>query len=118
MCGAQVDVRFVPLADIQACNQYPCLGFQTNTAVRGRITLISVNSPGWVSTSIEPACCLTMMSWLMERPRPVPSPVGLVVKNGLNIFSFTSGVIPVPLSRILISTRSPRFLVEAVKVGS
>jgi hypothetical protein len=56
--------------------------------------------------------------WLMERPRPVPSPVGLVVKNGLNIFSFTSGVMPVPLSRILISTRSPRFLVEAVRVGS
>ena len=50
--------------------------------------------------------------------KTVPSPVGLVVKNGLNIFSFTSGVIPVPLSRILISTRSPRFLVEAVRVGS
>src|SRR5262245_30955855 len=27
----------------------------------------------------------------MERPRPVPSPAGFVVKNGLNIFSFTSG---------------------------
>ena len=51
---------------------------------------ISVNSPSCVSTSIAPACCLTIMSWLMERPRPVPSPVGLVVKNGLNIFSFTS----------------------------
>src|SRR4029453_7676956 len=89
-----------------------------NTAVRGRIILISVNSPGCVSTSIEPPCCLTTMSWLMERPRPVPSPVGLVVKNGLNIFCFTSGGIPVPLSRILISTRSPRFLVEAVSVGS
>jgi hypothetical protein len=31
------------------------------------------------------------------------------VKNGLNIFSFTSGGIPAPLSRILISTRSLRF---------
>jgi hypothetical protein len=89
-----------------------------NTVVRGKITLISVNSPGSLSTSIEPACCLTMMSWLMERPRPVPSPVGLVVKNGLKIFSFTSGAMPVPLSRIRISTRSPRFLVEAVRVGS
>jgi len=29
---------------------------------RGKITLISVNSPGCVSTSIEPPCCLTMMS--------------------------------------------------------
>ena len=36
-----------------------------NTAERGRMILISVNSPGWVSTSIEPPCCLTMMSWLM-----------------------------------------------------
>jgi hypothetical protein len=35
---------------------------QTNTATRGKITLISVNSPGCVSTSIEPPCCLTMMS--------------------------------------------------------
>ena len=39
----------------------------------------------------------------------MPSPVGLVVKKGLNIFSFTSVTIPVPLLRILISTRSPRF---------
>ena len=69
-------------------------------AARGRITLISVNSPGCVSTSIEPPCCLTIMSWLIERPSPVPSPGGLVVKNGLNIFSLTSGGIPVPLSRI------------------
>ena len=36
----------------------------------------------------------------MNRPRPVPSPAGLVVKKGLNIFSLTSGETPVPLSRI------------------
>ena len=40
------------------------------------------------------------MSWLSDRPRPVPSPAGLVVKNGLNIFAFTSSGMPVPLSRI------------------
>jgi hypothetical protein len=34
----------------------------SNAAMRGKITLISVNSPGWVSTSIEPPCCFTMMS--------------------------------------------------------
>ena len=39
-------------------------------------------------------------------------------KNGLNSFSFTSGGMPVPLSRILISTLSPRFLVAAASVGS
>ncbi len=42
----------------------------------------------------------------MDRPSPVPSPAGLVVKNGLNSFSFTSGGMPVPLSRIVISTLS------------
>jgi hypothetical protein len=42
------------------------------------------------ATSIVPPCCFTMMSWLIDRPSPVPSPAGLVVKNGLNIFSFTS----------------------------
>jgi hypothetical protein len=36
--------------------------------------------------------------------RPVPSPAGFVVKNGLNISSLTSGGMPVPLSRIMIST--------------
>jgi hypothetical protein len=30
--------------------------------VRGRTILNSVNSPGCVSTSIDPPCCLTMMS--------------------------------------------------------
>ena len=33
-----------------------------NVGVRGRMILISVNSPGWVSTSIDPECCFTMMS--------------------------------------------------------
>ena len=40
-----------------------------------------------------------------------------MVKNGLNIFSFTSGGMPVPLSRIVISTRSPRFLVAAARLN-
>ena len=33
-----------------------------DAAARGRTILNSVNSPGCVSTSIEPPCCLTMMS--------------------------------------------------------
>src|ERR1700730_10756265 len=53
----------------------------------------------------------------MDRPSPVPSPAGFVVKNGLNSFSLTSGGMPVPLSRILISTLSPRFLVAAKSIG-
>src|ERR1700743_2664293 len=34
--------------------------------VRGSTTRNSVNAPGSVSTSIEPPCCLTMMSWLID----------------------------------------------------
>ena len=66
-----------------------------------------VKAPGSVDTSIVPPCCLTTMSWLSERPSPVPSPAGLVVKNGLNIFAFTSSGMPVPLSRMAISTLCP-----------
>src|SRR5262245_40786586 len=87
-------------------------------ALRGRVMRNAVYSPGVVSTSIDPPCCLTIMSWLIDRPSPVPSPAGLVVKNGLNIFSFTSGGIPVPLSRIVISTQSPRFFVLAARTDS
>ena len=42
-----------------------------------------VKASGSVNTSIVPPCCLTTMSWLSERLRPVPSPAGFVVKNGL-----------------------------------
>jgi hypothetical protein len=86
--------------------------------VRGNTILNSVKIPGSVSTSMLPPCCLTTMSWLIDRPSPVPSPEGLVVKNGLNIFSLTSSGIPMPLSRIRISTLSPRFFVIAASVGS
>src|SRR5262249_9472714 len=82
-------------------------------ALRGRTMRNSVYSPAVVSTSIDPPCCLTMMSWLIERPSPVPSPAGLVVKKGSNICSLPSGGMPLPLSRILVSTLSPRSFVEA-----
>ncbi len=34
----------------------------------------------------------------MDKPSPVPSPIGLVVKNGSKARATTSGVIPVPVS--------------------
>ena len=61
MCGALAHVWFVPMADIQSY-PWPSRGFQTNTAARGSVTMISVNSPGCVSTSMVPACCFTMTS--------------------------------------------------------
>src|SRR3954469_5602415 len=85
--------------------------------MRGNTILNSVNSPGLVSTSIVPPCCLTMMSWLIDRPSPVPSPAGLVVKNGLKILSVSSAGMPVPLSRTRISTAPPISLVEARSTG-
>src|SRR5208282_1125357 len=85
---------------------------------RGRTMVNCVKAPASVETSSIPPCCLTTMSWLIERPRPVPSPAGLVVKNGLNIFAFTSAGMPVPLSRMAISTLFPRSRVEAMIVGS
>ena len=41
------------------------------------------------------------------------TPMAFVVKNGLNIFAFTSAGMPVPLSRMRISTKLPRFFVLA-----
>src|ERR1700759_4950064 len=85
---------------------------------RGSTTMNSVKLPGSVATSMVPPCCLTMMSWVIDRPSPVPSPAGLVGKNGLNIFSFTSRGMPVPLLRMRISTLFPRRFVEALRAGS
>src|SRR5215813_3131662 len=57
------------------------------------------------------------MSQLIESPRPVPSPVGLVVKNGWNSLSLIAAGMPVPLSRTRISTASPRSRVATFKTG-
>jgi hypothetical protein len=58
MCGAPAHVCFVPIADMRGLREH----FQTNAGVRGKTILISVNSPGCVSTSMVPACCFTMTS--------------------------------------------------------
>src|SRR5262245_24798381 len=78
ICSAKKHVRFTPNSDIDCVFRHVRFGPKphirasedyarpadspTNTAARGKMTLISVNSPGCVSTSIEPPCCLTMMS--------------------------------------------------------
>src|SRR6186997_2141174 len=89
-----------------------------STPLRGSTIVNSVNCPASVATSIVPPCCFTMMSWLRERPRPVPSPAGFVVKNGSNILARTLSGIPLPLSRTRISTLSPRSRVATKRVGS
>ncbi len=47
------------------------------------------------------------MPWTTDRPRPVPSPGPLVVKNGSKIRSRTAGSIPAPVSVTESSTYSP-----------
>ena len=44
-------------------------------------------SPGTDSTLRSPWCLLTMIRQEMSSPSPVPSPIGLVVKNGSKIRS-------------------------------
>jgi len=46
-----------------------------------------VNSPTRLSTSIVPPCCWVTMSQAIDRPSPVPSPVGFVVTKGWNNLS-------------------------------
>ena len=56
-----LDIRLVVNHEnekVHACSP----DFVRETAVRGRTIRNSVNSPGLVSTSIHPPCCLTMMS--------------------------------------------------------
>src|SRR3984893_7772096 len=80
-------------------------------------TVNSVNSPTSLSTSIVPPCCCVTMSQLIDRPSPVPSPVGFVVTNGWNNLSLISGAMPVPLSRTRTSTASPNSRVVTLSVG-
>ena len=63
----------------------------------GRITRNRVPSPGALSTSIRPPWSWTM-PWVMLRPKPVPSPTALVVKNGSKICGKISSGMPQPLS--------------------
>ena len=44
MCGATRDVRYGPIADIPTITSVQ----ESNAATRGKVTLISVNSPGCV----------------------------------------------------------------------
>ena len=54
---------------------------------------------------IRPPCSRTM-PWLMERPSPVPSPSGLVVKNGSNTWAASASDMPGPSSAMSTATPS------------
>ena len=56
---------------------------------------------------IVPPCRSTTMRRAMSRPRPVPLPTSLVVKNASNARAATSGGMPGPVSPISTTTSSP-----------
>src|SRR5207245_10867780 len=60
-------------------------------------------SPGALTTEIVPPCSLTI-PYVMDKPRPVPFPTSLVVKNGSKIRRSSPDGIPCPVSTNAIST--------------
>ena len=73
-------------------------------------------SPGTDSTRRSPWCLLTTIRQAMSRPSPVPSPTGLVVKNGSKIRSWISVGMPGPVSPISTSTLPSSRAVRMVSV--
>ena len=69
----------------------------------GRYNVTRVPCPGELSIVTAPCDCLTK-PYTVLRPRPVPRPDCLVVKNGSNARSFTSSGMPAPLSTTAIDT--------------
>ena len=62
--------------------------------------------PSVLATAMSPPDCFAKPNaWL--RPRPVPLPTSLVVKNGSKILSSWSAAMPMPVSCIEIATNSP-----------
>ncbi len=62
--------------------------------------------PSTLLMRTSPADCLAK-PYTIDRPSPVPSPVGLVVKKGSNARETTSGGMPVPVSPTLSTTYCP-----------
>ena len=66
-------------------------------ATAGRCTVKVVPRPGALSTSIQPPAPDTK-PYTMGRPRPVPFPGALVVKNGSKMRACVAGSMPLPVS--------------------
>jgi hypothetical protein len=62
-----------------------------------------VPRPGALSTVTCPPLCATM-PYTIDRPRPVPCPAGLVVKNGSNTRACVASSIPTPVSDTVTHT--------------
>ena len=72
-----------------------------------------VPRPGTLSTVMVPPCS-SMMLRHSDRPSPVPSPAGFVVKNGSKMRERISGGMPRPVSAISTRTRPPAWRARMV----
>ena len=77
--------------------RYPCNGGGVLGALIGKSSVTVVPWPSSDVMVIDPPDC-PANPFTMERPSPVPAPLGLVVKNGSMARLSTSGGIPVPWS--------------------
>ena len=84
----------------------------------GRRRMKRAPAPLEVSTSMIPLCMLVTMKYETDSPRPVPSPTGLVVKNGSKALRRTASSMPGPLSTTSTRTWSPSARVRRVMTGS
>ena len=91
-CGVKVWTRVV--GGISGENGYSIETYLQNYCTFGRKMENLVPTPSSDSTEILPLWLLVIMKYETESPSPVPSPTGLVVKNGSKIFLQVSSSMP------------------------
>lgn len=96
-------------ADRAACATGPPAAAPAASAVsvatpasRGSTRLTAVPTSGGLSMRVVPPNC-SVQPRAIDRPRPVPSPGALVVKKGSKAWACTTGLMPQPLSRTVIT---------------
>ena len=102
MCGSSSTIRMRPGGAVSAPsarrNGGALSGLNSRPGSAGGSSSRKVVPLAELSTSWIAPSCAAMMVWQIERPRPVPSPGALVVKNGSKMRSRALGGTPAPLS--------------------
>src|SRR5688500_19790047 len=74
----------------------PDAAASAGACMAGRQTVNVEPAPGALVTATRPPLCVTM-PYTVDRPRPVPLPGPLVVKNGSNTRACVAASMPVPV---------------------
>jgi len=84
VAGLRRNGRVAPITAVPAIAAIPSRQNEGGGAPIPLITFkTSLVAPEFAGAArVVPPCCCVTMSQLIESPSPVPSPVGLVVKNG------------------------------------